>query len=282
MLTERPHIINLPKFGKGQSTHVEYATPNPRQVAQQWITKLESALASKDASRLQSIMHADCWWRDHLTFQWDFHTIHGLDKLIGFVGGSVEAVQPSNFKLHQSGKFAPRLTKPIDGMEWIESMFTFETKTGRGSGYLRIVQGPDGIWKGYMVYTVLKELKGFEETVGRRRAHGGNNSLLGGTVKGNWQERRDRQKEFVDEEPQVLIIGAGEEAKVLLDFLLADRSFAGQAGLNVAARLQAIGVSCLIVDKNKRIGDNWRLRYRVSILKYARKTRHGSFMIRLS
>lgn len=37
----------------------------------------------------------------------------------------------------------------------------------------------------------------------------------------------------------------------------------GQAGLNTAARLQNIGVSNLIVDKNERIGDNWRKRYRV-------------------
>lgn len=40
----------------------------------------------------------------------------------------------------------------------------------------------------------------------------------------------------------------------------------GQAGLNVGARLQSLGVSCLIVDKNERVGDNWRNRYRVSVL----------------
>ena len=38
----------------------------------------------------------------------------------------------------------------------------------------------------------------------------------------------------------------------------------GQAGLNMAARLQSLGVSNLIIDKNERIGDNWRNRYRVS------------------
>lgn len=37
----------------------------------------------------------------------------------------------------------------------------------------------------------------------------------------------------------------------------------GQAGLNMGARLQSLGVSCLVVDRNKRIGDNWRNRYRV-------------------
>jgi cation diffusion facilitator CzcD-associated flavoprotein CzcO len=38
----------------------------------------------------------------------------------------------------------------------------------------------------------------------------------------------------------------------------------GQAGLNMGARFQSVGISCLIVDKNDRVGDNWRNRYRVS------------------
>jgi cation diffusion facilitator CzcD-associated flavoprotein CzcO len=37
----------------------------------------------------------------------------------------------------------------------------------------------------------------------------------------------------------------------------------GQSGLNLGARLQALNISCLIVDKNERVGDNWRKRYRV-------------------
>lgn len=37
----------------------------------------------------------------------------------------------------------------------------------------------------------------------------------------------------------------------------------GQSGLNLGARLQSLGISCLIIDKNDRVGDNWRNRYRV-------------------
>ena len=35
----------------------------------------------------------------------------------------------------------------------------------------------------------------------------------------------------------------------------------GQAGLSAAARLNHLGVDTLIIDRNQRIGDNWRLRY---------------------
>jgi len=35
----------------------------------------------------------------------------------------------------------------------------------------------------------------------------------------------------------------------------------GQAGLSIAARLGQLGIDTLIVDRHKRIGDNWRTRY---------------------
>ncbi|TKX18302.1 pyridine nucleotide-disulfide oxidoreductase-like protein 7 [Elsinoe australis] len=86
-----------------------------------------------------------------------------------------------------------------------------------------------------------------EERVGDLRPHGGNNSLQGGTLQGNWYERRQKEIEFEDVQPTVVVVGAG------------------QAGLNIGARLQTMNLSCLILDKNERIGDNWRLRYRTLV-----------------
>jgi len=39
--------------------------------------------------------------------------------------------------------------------------------------------------------------------------------------------------------------------------------FSGHSGLSVAAHLQQLGVTSLIIDKNARVGDNWRNRYKV-------------------
>ena len=147
-----------------------------------------------------------------LAFQWDFRTVHGLEKVTEYIGKHQENAQISTIRLRQSGQFAPSMAKPTKHLEWIESMIDLETKTGRGSGMLRIVQGADGIWKGYMMYTVLKELKGAEENAGYRRPHGGSNSPPSGAIKDNWQERRQRQLEFLDEEPQVLIVGASMQS----------------------------------------------------------------------
>lgn len=41
---------------------------------------------------------------------------------------------------------------------------------------------------------------------------------------------------------------------------------AGQAGLTAAARLKLLGLNALLVDRNQRIGDNWRNRYHQLVL----------------
>jgi hypothetical protein len=207
MFAER-HTIQLPSAPLSPPI-IQVKKESPFSIAQQYITKLEAVLKSNDVAALSSVMHTDSWWRDMLAFSWDIRTIHGLDKLSAYFSENLAQTAPYNLKLRESGKFAPSSGSPIEGLEWVESMFDFETKVGRGSGMIRLVQGADGVWKGYMIYTALQELKGFEENKGDRRPHGGNNSLIGGAIKGNWLERRERQKEFLDGEPDVFVVGAG-------------------------------------------------------------------------
>ncbi len=35
----------------------------------------------------------------------------------------------------------------------------------------------------------------------------------------------------------------------------------GQAGLSTAGRMKALGISYVVLDKHKRVGDNWKTRY---------------------
>ncbi|KUJ10839.1 putative flavin-containing monooxygenase YUCCA3 [Mollisia scopiformis] len=258
MFAER-HTIKLPRFPAEPS--LQKAKPaTPKEVAQQWITKLESVLKNKDAAALSTVMHTDCWLRDMLAFSWDIRTIHGLDNLAVYFGDNWNHSTLSNLRIRETGKFSPSTSSPIEGLEWLESMFDFDTTVGKGSGMLRLVQGPDGVWKGYMIYTALQELKDFQQQEKYLRPHGGLEKLPGGAAKGNWFERRQRQMEFLDEDPTVLCLGAG------------------QSGLNMAARLQAMGVSALIVDKNKRVGDNWRSRYRTLVTHDPVQYTHMAFL----
>ncbi|KAF2146050.1 uncharacterized protein K452DRAFT_263563 [Aplosporella prunicola CBS 121167] len=252
LATDSVHTIKLPTFSKPQqpvlSKPAAAATPSsPTDIAAEWVATFNAVLAGNDlASGLPRVLHSDCWFRDHCALSWDLRTLHGIGDVSPFLAAQQPRFALAGLNLTSSGKFAPSQAEPVEGLEWIESMFTFETAFGRGKGVLRLVQGEDRAWKAYMLYTALQEIKGYEEQIGQRRPHGGNNSLEGGTVKGNWAERKQRKMEFLDEEPAVICVGAG------------------QSGLNLSARLQAMGLSCLLIDKNERLGDNWRNRYRVN------------------
>ncbi|KAJ5826371.1 flavin-binding protein [Penicillium riverlandense] len=237
--TKYDHIIQLPKTAQVDSA------VDARKVAQKWLNNIQDIFATGDFSRVVEILHEDSWWRDIITLQWDFRTIRGRGPIEGFLRQNQQLGPLSSFRLQETGNFQPKLevVKKDSSLSWISSLFHFETRIGKGSGVLRLIQDKSGVWKAYAVYVTLQELKGSEEPLGERRPYGTIDSMPGGFSQGTWTERRERKLNFVDEEPQVLVIGAG------------------QSGLNVGARLQSLGMSCLIVDKNDRVGDNWRNRY---------------------
>ncbi|KAK4553520.1 hypothetical protein LTR86_009316 [Recurvomyces mirabilis] len=259
-LTDSLHDITLPTFKKQDIVVSEKEVASPERTARKWLSTFESALTSGNANDLRSLIVQDGWWRDQLCLDWDFHTLRGNNKIVDFVQPKLARVGLHNLKLQVDGKFKPGTQEPIEGLEWVESMFSFDTAVGSGKGMIRLVATQNGTWKAHMIYTALTELKGFEEIRGYRRSHGGNNSLKGGAIEGNWYERRERQKEFLDEEPTVLVVGAG------------------QSGLNMGARLQALGLSCVLVDKNERVGDNWRYRYRTLVTHDPVQYTHMAYM----
>lgn len=212
LATEQLHTISLPKYSKPTPSVTIKPIPSssPKEIAQAWLDRFSAVLASGDASKLGSIIHDDSWWRDALAVTWDLRTVRGLDNIVKYVSSSVVDAGWSNLKLVESGKFAACEQTPIEGLDWVESMFEWETRVGRGKGMLRLVATSSGQWKAYMLYTALVELKGFEERIGERRAHGGLEMMEGGAAKGNWYERRQRQIDFLDEEPNTFIVGAGE------------------------------------------------------------------------
>jgi len=120
------------------------------------------------------------------------------------------------------------LVNPRDN-EASEALVSFETALGRCKGYIRL--GADG--RCWTLLSDLQELKGFEERAGSLRPSGHEASCR------QWAERDANQPP----QPYVLIIGGGH------------------SGLGLAARLKALGVPALVVDRHARTGDIWRLRY---------------------
>jgi putative flavoprotein involved in K+ transport len=218
-------------------------TTDPTSVAGAWLEKFGVAAERADAAAAAALFLADGWWRDLLAFTWDLRTFHGGDAIATAFGGTLRSAGASQFRL-EPGK-AVVLTDGDPASRWIQAFFLFETRVARGRGFLRL-KSEAGEWRAWTVLTAMEELKGFEERVGPRRAigtaHGEHKERI------NWREERRDACEFVGRDPQVVVVGAG------------------QAGLTIAARLTQLGVSTLIVEKNERVGDNWRSRYRSLVL----------------
>jgi putative flavoprotein involved in K+ transport len=203
----------------------------------QWLCGFEAALAARDAPSLEQAFATDCHWRDLLAFTWNITPHEGASAIAQALLAAQAATQAHRFEL-DAARTAPRHVRRV-GVDVIEAIFRFETHAGLCHGVLRLLATqPD---KAVVLMTSLETLRGHEEPVGARRPTGEAYSRLFGGE--NWADRRAREQAFADREPAVLIVGAG------------------QAGLNIAARLRLMGVDTLVVDKLPRVGDVWRTRY---------------------
>src|SRR6185437_1433462 len=109
---------------------------------------------------------------------------------------------------------------------------------GRGSGIVRLIADGDDAPKAWTLFTALDEIKGHEERLGGARPCG---EAYSRDFRGpNWLDLRKTAAEYAGRDPDVLVVGGG------------------QAGLTIAARLTQLGIDTLIVDREERIGDNWR------------------------
>lgn len=186
----------------------------------------------------------DCWLRDFLCFSWDFRTLHGIDSVRDFLLERTPETKVFDLICRRSRPLEPTIKEAAPGLQWLESLFDFKTSIGWGSGVIRLVQDPESVIRhGLKVFAIsfmLQGLNGHEERIRSLRPQGTEDNQ----GNSNWLDARQKERDFVESEPAVLIIGAG------------------QSGLNTAARLKQLGVPTLIIDRNERIGDNWRLRYK--------------------
>ena len=226
--------------------------------AQHWLARFETALAAGDGARLASLFIADSYWRDVLALTWRIETIAGAKQIVGALAAHAARARPSAFEL-APGRAPPRRVTRA-GSQAIEAIFRFETAEGRGSGVVRLVPDPadGGSHKAWTLLTALDEIKGHEERVGRSRPSG---AAYSRDFRGpNWLDVRKAAAAYADRDPAVLVVGAG------------------QAGLSIAARLGQLQVDTLVVDRESRIGDNWRHRYHALVLHNQVHVNHLPYM----
>lgn len=208
-----------------------------------WLAEFEKALSHGDSGRLRPLFEDDSHWRDLLAFTYHIQTVSGAPSVVEALTHYGADTNFSGFEI-DSQRTPPRLVTRT-GIEVIEAIFKFKSACGPATGVVRLI--PDsgkeeqGLPKAWTLLTSLDEIEGFEETVGTARPSG---EAYSRDFRGpNWLDRRQAAESFDDRDPAVLVVGGG------------------QAGLSIAARLTQLNVDTLVVDREHRVGDNWRNRY---------------------
>jgi cation diffusion facilitator CzcD-associated flavoprotein CzcO len=227
-------------------------------IVEHWLVRFERALAERDDALLRTLFHPDSHWRDVLALTWRIRTVSGRDAILGELSAHAGRANPTGFGTDPRRTAPRRVTRA--GTSAIEAIFRFETGDGRASGVVRLIPdaGDRDAPKAWTLLTALDELRGFEERAGTFRPKGESYSR---DFRGpNWLDLRRSAADYADREPAVLVVGGG------------------QAGLSIAARLTALQVDTLIVDRERRIGDNWRNRYHALTLHNQVQVNHLPYM----
>lgn len=227
--------------------------------AENWLTEFGAALSGGDADALATLLHPDSHWRDLLAFTWHISTVSGPGKISDALAARAAELAPHSFRVNYDAA-APRMTMRGGKEDVLETVFSFTTAIGPCRGVLRLIADDEdaGRLKAWSILTALDEMDGLEETTGMARpsGHASSRNFSGP----NWLDRRNIASAYDDRDPEVLVVGGG------------------QAGLSIAARLTQLGVDTLIVDKEERVGDNWRKRYHALVLHNQVHVNHLPYM----
>jgi cation diffusion facilitator CzcD-associated flavoprotein CzcO len=216
-------------------------TPAAEEIARVWIENLGTALERCSTDSWLKLFATDGYWRDMLSFTWQRKTFFGRDQISAAFDGTAALTGAKNVRI-AVGRTPPRFARR-SGRNLVEAWFDFDTRVGRGAGFVRLLLDPTEPHnaKAWVLLTTLQALHGFEERVGDKRPTGNEFSRLRSAT--NWLQQREREQRFEDRDPEVLIVGAG------------------QGGLILAARLRQMGVDVLVIDRTERVGNVWRSRY---------------------
>ena len=213
---------------------------NIRSEVDNWLQSFNEAISQQkniDESKkiLSNLFFEDSHWRDILALTWKIQTVSGKSNVIENLLNKIMEVSAKSFQIDQ------RRTPPREviraGENVIEVILRFKTKFGNCESVVRLCEDQErkGNFKAWSILTALSDLN----SSNKKNLEQYQNILEGP----NWLDKRNEDRLYKNREPEVIVIGSG------------------QAGLSIAARLKQQNIDTLIVDKNERVGDNWRNRY---------------------
>lgn len=219
-----------------------------------WLRRFEAALSENRSAGLAGLFADDGFWRDLLALTWSIETHAGPDRIAAALLAAGARGKTRNFRIDPQRSPGHRALRA--GTQCWEVFIRFEAAHGEGCGVVRFKLNADGTpaAHAWTLLTALETLDAVQTRPAVEKAHA--RDFRGP----NWLDVRRQRAAYHDRDPAVVVVGAG------------------QAGLAIAARLTALGVDTLIVDREKRIGDNWRNRYHALTLHNQTHVNHLPFM----
>ena len=170
-----------------------------------------------------------------MALTWQIQTTSGKQNIIPKLYDNVLDVTATLYTID------PQRTKQREviraGKKVIEVILKFKTKFGQCEGVARLYEDVETP-RTFKAWNFLTALSDLNSSFNKKEDEYENN--LEGP---NWLDVRTEDRLYKDREPEVLVVGSG------------------QAGLSIAARLKQQNIDTLVIDKNERVGDNWRNRY---------------------
>ena len=213
---------------------------NIRSEADNWLNSLNEAVSEqknkqKSIKILSNLFFEDSHWRDILALTWKIQTVSEKSKIIEKLYNNFLEVSAKDFQIDQKRTLPREVIR--GGKSVIEVILKFNTKFGECEGVVRLYEDYEEqrTFKAWSLLTALSELNDSNN----KKIENYRNTLEGP----NWLDNRNKDRLFNNREPEVIVVGSG------------------QAGLSIASRLKQQDIDTLIVDKNERVGDNWRNRY---------------------
>jgi putative flavoprotein involved in K+ transport len=214
------------------------------QIARKWLEQFAAAVGSGESNVVAAQLADDAYWRDILALTWDIRTCSGGKEASAGIANFARSRLACEFVLDAA---SVQVIKRGEIDSSIEALFDFETDIGlcRGHFRLRNIGNGSDKWVAWTVFTALDELKGHEARAGSQRPAFTESASGDGS---QWLTAEEHSAHFETRDPDTVIIGGA------------------QSGLALAARLGALGVPALVIEKEPHIGDVWRNRYASLVL----------------
>lgn len=202
-------------------------------IAANWVRDLGEALSSGSASSLEKLFIEAATWRDFMAFTWDVSNRIGRDALVERLLDWAKKADAADFTLNSE-------QPPVVADGNIQAFFDFTTTDRIDRGYVYLMPSGDEFLAATF-QTQAEALKDHPERIRHNRTVGKQHGLVMDRTR--WTDDRRKEAAFEDDDPAVIVLGAGH------------------TGLSIAARLKALDVPTLVIDREARVGDTWRKRY---------------------